>query len=231
VIRPRDFSLRQLSKDIREGKPFTFSRWGDGEWRAVLGTVRGANCDGHAFFPEMGEELQAVLRSQPSYLMGMQPFATRLLGQRIEKWLASNKLTFNWINADVFHKAAGNGKLGRLIQALQERKVVIVGPDHLKRINKLVPYAQFVDVPPKNAFLARRKIVRETLAALDSIDEPAVVSVSASMPAEIILHELYAKAGQRHTLIDFGSLWDQYVGVKSRKYMQAGTPAPVIPDA
>lgn len=224
----RSFGVKAITQMIRQRTPFTFARWGDGEWRAVLGTTRGANCDRHPFFPEMGDELRQVLRDQPDYLMGMQPLAARMFEDKIRRWLDNNKLVFDWVDGDVLHRAAGNGRLGKFIHALQGRRVVMVGPDHLKRINRLVPYDCFVDVPPRNAYLAKEKIVRGIRSAVEAADEPAVVSVSASMPAEIILHELYRPLGRRHTLFDAGSLWDQYVGVKSRKYMRAGTPEPVV---
>jgi hypothetical protein len=50
--------------------------------------------------------------------------------------------------------------------------------------------------------------------------EPLLISISASMPAEIMVDRLYHKYGHLHTIIDFGSLWDPLVGVRSRSYMR-----------
>jgi len=55
---------------------------------------------------------------------------------------------------------------------------------------------------------------------LSETNNPVLISLSASMPAEILLDWLYRDYGKKHTIIDFGSLWDQLVGVKSRSYMR-----------
>ena len=227
----KPFSLDTITRKLRERAPFTFSRWGDGEWRAVLGVTRGVNCDGHPYFPDMGDELRQVLRDNPKYVMGIQRLAIRVYGERIERWLDNNKLTIKWVESDVLHIAARDGRLDSFVRELRRRRVVLAGPDHLKRINRLIPYKHFVDVPPRNAYLAKDRIIRGILSAVEAEDEPAVVSISASMPAEIIIHELYCKLGKQHTLFDAGSLWDQYVGVKSRGYMKAGTPEPIVDDS
>lgn len=218
--------LRSFLRDLEAGTPFSFSRWGDGEWRSVLGTVGGANCDGHHFYPEMGQELRQVLRSRPPYLLGMQRHALRLYGARIESWVRENLPDrTDWLDADVFHTAARRGELGRLLDVLRERKVLMVGPAHLDALRKRpagtrLNFWRRIDVPPRNAFLVRKRIVQDALALADKERNSLVVAISAGMPAEIVLDALYKHVGARHTLIDFGSLWDQLCGVPSRSYQR-----------
>ena len=61
---------------------------------------------------------------------------------------------------------------------------------------------------------------RAVLAKVESETEPLLISLSASMPAEILCDKLYDRIGKQHTIIDFGSLWDPLVGVNSRSYMK-----------
>lgn len=207
---------------VRQRIPFTFSRWGDGEWRAVLGKLGGVNCDGHQFYPQMGEELRQVLISKPTYLLGMQPMALRIYEKPINEFLAKHGLQdLKWLNADVIHSASIHDNLGLLISAMRGRLLVMVGPDQLKRVSPQLQYQHFVEVPPRNCYLALDRIVHDVLNILESQKEHTIVSVSASMPAEIILDRLYKRIGTRHTLIDFGSVWDPFVGVYSRSYMKA----------
>lgn len=217
--------LEDVLSKLRAGKPFAFSRWGDGEWRSVLGKVAGSNCDGHDFFPKMGQELGEVLKRRPDYMLGMQNFALKMFPERIPAWLKEHGLTdLVWYNADVFHYASIKGKLGNILEALNGRHVVVVGPDHLKRLKPShIAYESFVDVPPKNAYLAKDRIVRDIKAAVDGCDGKRVlVSLSAGMPAELILDELYNwLIGKGHSIVDFGSLWDPLVGVNSRSYHKA----------
>jgi hypothetical protein len=218
----QETSFRSICDKISSEVPFTFSRWGDGEWRAVLGKVQGQNCDGHPFSQSLCDEMRNVLRGRPNYMLGMQSFALRGWGPKILYWLGTEGLNFTWHDADVFHKAAIYKRMDLLLAAVNQHPVILVGPDHLKRAKKHIPYYKFVDVPPRNAFYARHRIIKDVLAALDCAAAPkhAVISVSAGMPAEIIIDVLHRRLGRRHTLVDFGSVWDPLAGVRSRRYMR-----------
>src|SRR5690606_3358473 len=52
VITPegRETTRRVMAERLQASEPFAFSRWGDGEWSAVLG-IGTANCDGQAYAP------------------------------------------------------------------------------------------------------------------------------------------------------------------------------------
>ncbi len=221
IIQPTELS--SWLDDIRNAdKPFTFSRWGDGEWRSVLNKGSGANCDGHTFFLDMGKQLSQVLQSKPVYRLGMQSFAMRLYGKSIKHYLNQHKLTdLQWYNADVFHYGAIYGKLIDIVSAVKTRRVLLVGPSHLKSLPaKGLNFWKQIVVPSKNVFLHLKTIHVQIKEVLAAATEPVLVSVSASMPAEILIDWLYTDFGHKHTLIDFGSLWDQLVGVKSRSYMR-----------
>ncbi len=221
IVQPAD--LPTWLEDIRNAdKPFSFSRWGDGEWRSVLGTRDAANCDGHTYFLDMGKQLDQVLRSKPQYRLGMQPLALRIFGDQIEPYLNQRKLTeLTWHDVDVFHSGAVLKKLGDIVAAVTARKTLIVGPEHLKELkNKDFPFWQHLIIPSKNVFLHLKQVYAQIKELLDVANEPVLVSLSASMPAGILLDWLYPDFGNKHTIIDFGSLWDPIVGVKSRKYMR-----------
>lgn len=211
-------SLNVFLDKLRDGVPFTFSRWGDGEWRSVLGIGTGANCDGHRYFATMGQELGAVLERRPKYLLGMQQLALKIYGGKISTWLTQHKLLgLQWQDADVFHKASIHGQLDQLLTALKRRKLLLVGPAHLKKAK--LGHWRHVDVPPRDAYLVRDRILKD-VSALAENETSLVISLSAGMPAELLLDALYERFGDRHTLVDFGSLWDPLSGVKSRSYMK-----------
>lgn len=213
--------LSEFIDNIRNHKPFSFSRWGDGEWNSVLGRKTGQNCDGHMYYPQMGDDLKQVLINRPTYRLGMQPFAVRQFGDRITEWLIRYGLeNLPWCNADVFHRASIQKTLTSVIVELQRTKLIVVGPDNLKRLKPILPYKKFVDVPPRNAYLSMERIMRDVLSAVDGLHEHATVSISAGMPAKLLINELHTRLKGQHTLIDFGSVWDPFVGVTSRKYMR-----------
>jgi hypothetical protein len=214
-------SLDSWLADLTDSsKPFSFSRWGDGEWRSVLSPGgNNTNCDGHKFFPAMGEQLRQILFKKPTYRIGMQPLAIKLFAAHIDKFLRDALLTdLQWYDSDVFHKGAIYGKLDQIVQAVASRKVLLVGPKHLAKVP--FPCWKQVFVPSKNVYLRLESILRQVDGLLAGKEEPVLVSISASMPAEIMVDRLHKKYGHLHTIVDFGSLWDPLVGVKSRTYMR-----------
>tara|TARA_R110002020_G_scaffold276042_2_gene491234 strand:- start:2537 stop:3310 length:774 start_codon:yes stop_codon:yes gene_type:complete len=206
---------------------FTFSRWGDGEWRAVFGQYSGKrNCDRHRYFPSMGKELYNVLADKPEYVMGMQGLALRIFEGRILEQIEMAGIgDIEWVDSDVFHQGSLHGHLHRIVAAVNKRRVIMVGPPPLIAVNNHptlpLDYWRFVNVPPRDAYLQKDAItdrIKSLLTTYPAEDEPLLISICASMPAEIILHEIYPLTKGRHTAIDFGSLWDPLVGVASRGY-------------
>lgn len=224
VIKP---PLSEYASLIADGnKGFAFSRWGDGEWISLLGGIGPANCDGHRYFPDMGRELAGVLAANPPYITAMQHLALHRMRPRIANFLRRHGLESRpWHDADVFHRAAIDGKLSPLLDALRLRRGVVVGPAHMKdTVPALLGWNRYVPVPATDCYLQLDTI---TAAVLDECRAcikqhgEAVVSLSCSMPAELVLDRVWrAIGGSNVYVIDFGSLWDPYCGVCSRSYMR-----------
>ena len=213
------FDYAHFCSLLEEGILFSIARYGDGEWKAIFG-ASGHNCDKHPYTPKLQKELIESLeppKGAAFHFYGLQPLAVRRFGARIEQWLASHhKQDLIWVDADVFHRAGSEGILGRFINALKERPVILAGPPHLLEM-KLFDY-DYVYVPPYRCHDASNQIEREIVARLDKAKAPTVVSISASMAANGITHRLANAYGAKHTILDIGSLWDPYAGVVSRKY-------------
>ena len=148
------------------------------------------------------------------------------MGDEVRKQVKAVGLShINWVDSDVFHQASLHGHLHRIVKAVNTRKVVMVGPPQLRGVtaNKTLPlrYWAFVDVPPKNAYLDIKGVIANIqyiLGRYDENEEPLLISVSASLPAGIILHKIYPLTKGRHTAIDFGALWDPLVGIATSGY-------------
>lgn len=216
----RDVELEYFVDLLNSGHPYGFSRFGDGEWNAMFDR-EGANCDGHEYFPDLGLCLRMSIQNPAGYFYGIQKTAIRRDGRRIAECIRRMKGNVTWYNADVFHYANRDGNLFPLLDALRKKAVIIVGPPHLSRLPaQLFEVEQFIHVPEKNCFLS----VNDTI---DSVREYSscngngkVYAFSASMAANVMIHELFGELGADNWLIDFGSLWDPYVGVKSRGYFE-----------
>lgn len=209
----RDFIIINLF--LKKKKPFSFSRFGDGEWNAVF-DKKGHNCDKHPYYPDMNEALRRVLKTyknQPNYFLALQRYSRKRRGNDIRKFLGKRKI--RWHNADCMHDASHAGDMQEFFKALKTRIVVLVGPGYLE---KFKPKDFFIQVPDKNCWLEKDRIVKEVEEVLEDAYNNMVVLFAASMAANVMVDELYKKYGNRHTFIDVGSVLDPYVGVVTRGY-------------
>jgi hypothetical protein len=208
----RSFTILDLAAKIDAGEPFAFSRWGDGEWRAVVSpTPTKGNCDGHAYFPDMGEALGNVLKSRPPYILGFQKWPEKIR-RPWAMWLQENGLSdLRWVEANIFHFCAQAGDM-----TFREWPEILVGPKHLRPV---FPNVTFIEVPSKNCWRASRETLDTLRMELHNRDSHTVVGYCASMAANVWLDRMY-HAFPQHTHIDFGSAFDPLGGVYSRNWMR-----------
>lgn len=203
---------------LASNQPFALSRWGDGEWACILGDS-GENCDGCEYFPKLGEDLRRILVKQRPYFHAMGPKAVADLGNRIEPWLDSHNIRRDWHYTDTFIEASLHGELLPLIEQLRTKRVLYVGPKHLREIARAFPLVGFYEIPRQNCYLSYTSILDVVERSVWSL-KADVVAISAGMAANVLIDDLWLHVGESTTLIDFGSLFDIYCGVASRKYMK-----------
>lgn len=212
-----------LIEKIHEKETFAFSRYGDGEWNAILGKV-GANCDGHEYFESLGKALRNVLISRPNYYLGLQSLAMRVIGLEITKFVTANNIRpiSEWGDADILHKASIKEMLPQFFEALDTTPyVLLVAPEYLKQINKYFKYNAIVEVPTKNCWLHYKRIEYDILAILNEqtkYDNYVVVLFMAGMSSNVLIDALYNLYTDKVTLIDAGSVFDPFVGRNTRSY-------------
>jgi hypothetical protein len=211
---------------IRDGAPFAYSRWSDGEWSCLLGRS-GHNQAGMPYSAPLRKDLTAVLLSRPDYDLGLSeavihPTRPKRLTLAVEvpAWLAEHGLDdLPWVDADGFYRRSLAGTLGPFVAALATRQVVLVGPSYFDDL-RLFPVVEHVLVPPRMRHEREiARLTRQTLAALR--DWPgSVVAISAGMSANVLIDRVHA-AMPEATLIDCGSLWEPYIGRSVRRYHAA----------
>lgn len=214
-IRYEDTPLDAFVAPLERGEPYAFTRFGDGEWYAILGDP-GANADGHQYFPQLGADLRRTLEQPLGYHYGMQPSVMGLDGLRIRRYLESARVTVPWCNANVFHYANRDGRLWPLVRAIRAHRVVLIGPAHLRALDRVVfPIAASIEIPALNCYLEMDR-VRDAVAADASAHPGTVYAFAASMMTNVIVHDLFPQWGRTHWMLDFGSVLDVYAGVQSR---------------
>ena len=190
-------TYQELIDKLKSSEPFSFSRFGDGEFACMLGK-KGANCDGHEYYPDLGKALNKAW-DEPRGIIGTQRYGQAIYPQ----------FTHTGIDADILHKASIGEELGEFCMNLRHTDLIIVGPKH---IEGLMVWREFIEVPERNAWLQHDQILEQLRNMIQKWD---VVLYCCGMMAEVLIWELYDK---KIIQIDCGSVFDPYCGVKSRNY-------------
>lgn len=208
-----------ILKRLKDNEPLTFSRWGDGEWGAVL-NLKGeneANCDGHQYFASLGTELQNIIKKRVSYMLGMQRLAYHHeMGREIDRFLSSNGLGARdlwWVDADVFHDASMRGEILHFFEELQKKGNVLVGPAYLKEFKHFS--FDFVEIPAVNCWTERERIMEE-INRIIRTKKVDTVLFCAGMTSNWMVDQLHGKFPG--FILDIGSLLDPFVGKNTRNY-------------
>jgi len=210
-------TYEQLINELRQGRNFSFARYGDGEFNAMLGSAQRENCDRHQYFSDMGRALTQIIKSKPGYVMGLQPLVSGIRATDVNFIEMTSGI--NWTNADIIHSASKEQRLGELFEVLKTRNIIFVAnvnlagmalkfTDFSKSFNHVVINDKdcWLDYP--DIFKSIRHLAREN----------DVILYCASMPTEVLIDEMYQLYGHKITQIDIGSAFDPYVGIKSRSY-------------
>lgn len=206
---------------IKSEEPFTLVRYGDGELNAMFwvgrkkGGGRTKNGDGHTLRNKSFRHAlrQSVLQppNGSNYHCSLwmddncQPHE-RLARDHLSR-LAPD---VTWYNALAIHFANIEGRNYPYFEAMrgQKRPVVVIGPKHLRAIDRAgcFEYQGFVQVPSKNAFFSRERVIKEAL----SYPEPCLYSIHAGPPAPVFAWDLWRERGDTCTILDLGSILDGY---------------------
>lgn len=201
--------LVEINSKIKTKTPFAFSRWGDGEWLNV-NKVKGQNGDGCLYFEDLGDELKKIVSTPKNYYLGVQH--SHSLPYPIEE---SKKYNQEWCNADIFHEASIEGKLDSFIQVLYETPIVYIGNPDLQSL----PFINtFISIPYKNVWLDKDSVLKSIRNTFNTV--PKVYLFSAGMATNVFIDILW-KENSTNTYIDVGSVFDPYVGKKTRSYHQS----------
>lgn len=205
-------TFEKVCEMLRNKEPFTLSRFGDGEFRAITGAA-GANCDGHQYFPNMGQALRDIIEGEKRYYWACHLMSTVTDKEAIEQYLFAKDLRIEWdCCSGIFHEEIKHGRIGKIIEAVKDRRVILVAPEYL---GEIIPCDNIV-VPEKDCWKATEHVLK----ALDFYSESKakyVVLFCASMAANVWIDEVF---GKFHTLVDLGSGLDYHAKNPIRSYIR-----------
>jgi len=228
AIQVFDPGLQYYVDMINAGQPFTFIRYGDGEWSAILGDRARTSSGSQALrVPELKDAMsQSIKRAwqADNYFPALRPTSFNK-SPAIANWLRANTPAWvKWHKCTVFYLASRKGRLHPFIEALRNLKmpIVVVGPQRLRALNdRAFPIAHFIEIPGKDCWIEKRKILDRCVA----IKEPALFTFTAGPAAKPMAWKLFNHVGKHSFILDVGSLLDIYVGSHTRRYHHSMTKA------
>jgi hypothetical protein len=200
-------TYQDMIDKLQSNKAFKFARYGDGEIYCMNGK-QGHNCDNHIYFPDLGKALKQTITEEPLYQVGIQPLSISHIPEQVNAYFSHFKRLYN---ADVLHNASIDRSLNHIMDAMDSRYVILVGPLHL---SSLFENCIHIIIPKVNCWLEYVNIKQQIHFHTEGINN-AVVLLAASMMSEVLISDF---EDYPHTFIDVGSVFDVYCGVKSRKY-------------
>ena len=215
-MKARNLPLKHYINRMVHKRYFSFVRYGDGEWKALTKDKR-QNGRAQWISARLHNHMNRSFLDCPKsgIYFGIQANIMRNPGLA-QKYLRQHHLKIAWVDADVFHHASRDGILFSLIRQLRKMRVVIIGPNFLRRgCKKIAKYKQFIAVPSKNAYGSYQLIIDGIRLAHKG--DGVVYSFSTGPTSEMLIQDLFPEM-PRYYLIDFGSLWDIFCGHRSRGY-------------
>jgi len=213
---PLDHYLNLLGNSI----PFAFSRWGDGELSAVFG-VEGKNCDGHVYYPRLGDELRNVLYKHAEcgehYYYGILPCGYNAFPDELKNLENQPE----WVDGNVIMHANRNGEMREFWEMISNYRVAFVGPARLVLNSGRMGFFDIKSYIPTlliNTYARKEEI--EWWITCEMIEKDInLILFCAGMMTKVLIYNLWGEFSPYLTLIDLGSMLDPYTNIMSRKYM------------
>lgn len=214
--------IRYYAKRIAQNKPFAFVRYGEGEikWLVPSLPIKAKR------FPSLAQPgvRQALLSTvnwqvdNPKYFIAIQHlwhFDEKGKLKIVDDWIVRNLPKHDWHYAGVFRDATMEGKFYPIIKALRDSElpIILVGPGRLEGLSDILPVHLHIKTHKTHAF----QQINDLSARILSIVDPAIFLFSCSFAAKVLIHRTFERRSHSF-MIDFGSLWDGYLGMKARPY-------------
>lgn len=212
-LKIQNLLLDYYVEGLRSDKPFTFVRYGDGEFR-VIHQVHEANrvrCSGAEAYPQYAADLRTTLDEPRACHRGLQGMAVRTAPHLIEPWA-----DLEWVDSDVLHHANIKGQLYPFVEQIQRMRTCMIGPDYLKGLDFL-QINWHIDTEKRHCYLQKEALL-EQLQEIDKKQQPDIYLFSASGLTNILIWRLLPLYGGKRFMIDCGSMWEPYVGKSIRRY-------------
>lgn len=196
-----------LVRKLNDEEPYSWVRYGDGEWWCMMGHGKETRASKHFFYSGLKKELIKSVEHPKSCDFSIPEHVRRM--PDIMRYIKKVSKVEKWGNADALAYAAWEGMLKPFVDALRKRDVILVGPDFLTPMGW-----DMIGIPKRNCYVAADRIEKDMR---ESSRPGRVFLLCAALTAEALIYRLHGEL-EGATMLDVGSVFDPFCGVMSRSY-------------
>lgn len=211
---------------IRDNKPFSFARYGDGEVILMFNhpSVSNRNIGN---LQKAVEPMMNIFRNQYKYYhcllrctFDIAPCFGSGLGETFKDFLSKVCPEMPFYDGEFWQDLSFCGEIERLTSVLDKHYPIFIGGKHLENLKYLNGLTNL-----NNIVVHDRKAWDDYSAIKDEIIRKIELGYrmfcfSMGYPGKIMIDDLFPAYGDKCFFIDFGSLFDPYCGILSRSGMK-----------
>lgn len=212
---------------INENKPFSLSRFGDGEmilmfnYKSVnnrdIGDLKKAINPMKQIFKNQYEYFHCMLRCT-FHIPSLTFFGVNI--DEVLKFMNDNCPGMPFYNGEIWQdELSFSGNIGKLTSAINSHVPVFIGGKHLENVQHIdgITNMELITVNDRKAWDDFDLIIKKIREKISS--GSTMFCFSMGYPGKIMIDVLYPEVKDKCFMIDFGSLWDPYCGILSRASM------------
>jgi len=259
-----EYPIERFMIKIIKDDHFVMSRFNDGEWYCMRREYRN-NLESHPCYEELSNDMLTAITNPDNYKAWLDDkylFQASFFWKRWREDYIKWDLKIKFIKNDIIHVLSREEpRLWiKLIDILNTKNVIIIGPDHIKKFTKL-KYEHFISIPYRKCYLSKVYIIYQLCKKLNILDEyliqkknkykvggikkelvldvnksvniynndtttisnnkesnnkesnnkEYIVLLCSGMLSNCIIDELFPFVKDKHTLLDFGSVFDIFI--------------------
>jgi hypothetical protein len=206
---------------IGNNRPFSFSRFGDGEVLCMHNTTwLEKNCDGSHFMQDLIAPMKQIFINQYPYYHCLLQCSFDLEGEWFKTFISETCPNMPFYDGEVWQKISFEGRILELVEKINLYKTCLVGPPHIKNfrhIKGLNTEISVIETPETDSFRCYHKIYDQIMS--EHNNGCRFFGFSTGYTSKILIDNLFPYIGHNSFLIDFGSVFDPYCGKLSRSGM------------
>ena len=168
------YPLERFFIKIIKNDHFVMSRFNDGEWYCMRKEYRN-NLESHPCYDQLSKDMRNAITNPDNYKAWLEDkylFQASFFWKRWREDYIKWDLKIKFIQNDIVHVLSREQPRAwiKLIDILNTKNIIIVGPDHIKKFTKL-KYEHFIDIPYRKCYLSKVYVIYTLCKKLNILED------------------------------------------------------------